>query len=183
MSSLLENKRDTLPKTYLMISKNIKKNFLTNLFLVLLIFLLDRFSKIYVIYLDDKLLGSEIFTSKFLNIFLIWNKGIAFGLFSFHENLLYNFVTFLIIFICIILFFMILSSIDSKRYFLLMVFGGALGNLYDRIYYRAVPDFIDLHIENLHWFVFNIADIFITLGVFMLILLEIFFSKKKNEKT
>ncbi len=166
-----------------MISKNIKKNFLTNLFLVLLIFLLDRFSKIYVIYLDDKLLGSEIFTSKFLNIYLIWNKGIAFGLFSFHENLLYNIVTFLIIFICIILFFMILSSIDSKRYFLLMVFGGALGNLYDRIYYRAVPDFIDLHIENLHWFVFNIADIFITLGVFMLILLEIFFSKKKNEKT
>ena len=166
-----------------MISKNIKKNFLTNLFLVLLIFLLDRFSKIYVIYLDDKLLGSEIFTSKFLNIYLIWNKGIAFGLFSFHENLLYNIVTFLIIFICIILFFMILSSIDSKRYFLLMVFGGALGNLYDRIYYRAVPDFIDLHIENLHWFVFNIADIFITLGVFMLILLEIFFSKKKHEKT
>ena len=77
---------------------------------------------------------------------------------------------------------MILSSIGSKRYFLLMVFGGALGNLYDRIYYRAVPDFIDLHIENLHWFVFNIADIFITLGVFMLILLEIFFSKK-HEKT
>ena len=130
-----------------MISKNIKKNFLINLFLVLLIFLLDRFSKIYVIYLDDKLLGSEIFTSKFLNIYLIWNKGIAFGLFSFHENLLYNFVTFLIIFICIILFFMILSSIGSKRYFLLMVFGGALGNLFDRIYFRAVPDFIDLHIE------------------------------------
>ena len=165
-----------------MISKNIKKNFLTNLFIVLLIFLLDRFSKIYVIYLDDKLIDSKIFTSQFLNIHLIWNKGIAFGLFSFDENHLYNFLTFLIIFICIILFFMILNSADLKRYFLLMVFGGAIGNLYDRIYFRAVPDFIDLHIENLHWFVFNIADIFITLGVFMLILLEIFFNQEKYEK-
>ena len=161
----------------------LNKNFFINSSLILITFLIDRISKIYVINLDKKFLGSEIFSSKFLNINLIWNEGIAFGLFSFDENLLYNFVTFLIIFICIILFFMILSSIGLKRYFLLMVFGGALGNLYDRIYFRAVPDFIDLHIENLHWFVFNIADIFITLGVFMLILLEIFFSKKKHEKT
>ena len=163
--------------------KNLKGKYFLDLFIVSLIFFLDRVSKIIVININGNNFSNEIFSSKFLNIYLIWNKGIAFGLFSFDENFLYNFVTFLIIFICIILFFMILSSIDSKRYFLLMVFGGALGNLYDRIYYRAVPDFIDLHIENLHWFVFNIADIFITLGVFMLILLEIFFSKKKNEKT
>ena len=166
-----------------MIFKFLSKNFYISFSIVALIYFLDRLSKIFVIQLDKNNLGSDIFNSAYLNIVLIWNKGIAFGLFSFDENLLYNFVTFLIIFICIILFFMILSSIDSKRYFLLMVLGGALGNLYDRIYYRAVPDFIDLHIENLHWFVFNIADIFITLGVFMLILLEIFFSKKKHEKT
>ena len=163
--------------------KNFRGKRFLDLFIISLIFFLDRVSKIIVININGNNFSNEIFSSKFLNIHLIWNKGIAFGFLSFDENLFYNFVTFLIIFICIILFFMILSSIGSKRYFLLMVFGGALGNLYDRIYFRAVPDFIDLHIENLHWFVFNIADIFITLGVFMLILLEIFFSKKKNEKT
>tara|TARA_B100001939_G_scaffold174143_1_gene149912 strand:- start:435 stop:935 length:501 start_codon:yes stop_codon:yes gene_type:complete len=163
--------------------KNLKGKYFLDIFIVSLIFFLDRVSKIIVININGNNFSNEIFSSKFLNIYLIWNKGIAFGLFSFDENFLYNFVTFLIIFICIILFFMILSNIGLKRYFLLMVFGGALGNLYDRIYFRAVPDFIDLHIENLHWFVFNIADIFITLGVFMLILLEIFFSKKKHEKT
>ena len=146
--------------------KNLKGKYFLDIFIVSLIFFLDRVSKIIVININGNNFSNEIFSSKFLNIHLIWNKGIA-----------------LIIFICIILFFMILSSIGLKRYFLLMVFGGALGNLYDRIYFRAVPDFIDLHIENLHWFVFNIADIFITLGVFMLILLEIFFSKKKHEKT
>ena len=163
--------------------KNFRGKRFLDLFIISLIFFLDRVSKIIVININGNNFSNEIFSSKFLNIHLIWNKGIAFGFLSFDENLFYNFVTFLIIFICIILFFMILSSIGSKRYFLLMVFGGALGNLYDRIYFRAVPDFIDLHIENLHWFVFNIADIFITLGVFMLILLEIFFSKKKHEKT
>tara|TARA_B100000035_G_scaffold290911_1_gene278396 strand:- start:233 stop:730 length:498 start_codon:yes stop_codon:yes gene_type:complete len=162
--------------------KNFRGKRFLDLFIISLIFFLDRVSKIIVININGNNFSNEIFSSKFLNIHLIWNKGIAFGFLSFDENLFYNFVTFLIIFICIILFFMILSSIGSKRYFLLMVFGGALGNLYDRIYFRAVPDFIDLHIENLHWFVFNIADIFITLGVFMLILLEIFFSKK-HEKT
>ena len=163
--------------------KNFRGKRFLDLFIISLIFFLDRVSKIIVININGNNFSNEIFSSKFLNIHLIWNKGIAFGFLSFDENLFYNFVKFLIIFICIILFFMILSSIGSKRYFLLMVFGGALGNLFDRIYFRAVPDFIDLHIENLHWFVFNIADIFITLGVFMLILLEIFFSKKKNEKT
>jgi len=162
--------------------KNFRGKRFLDLFIISLIFFLDRVSKIIVININGNNFSNEIFSSKFLNIHLIWNKGIAFGFLSFDENLFYNFVTFLIIFICIILLFMILSSIGSKRYFLLMVFGGALGNLYDRIYFRAVPDFIDLHIENLHWFVFNIADIFITLGVFMLILLEIFFSKK-HEKT
>ena len=162
--------------------KNLKRKYFLDIFIVSLIFILDRVSKIIVININGNNFSNEIFSSKFLNIHLIWNKGIAFGLFSFDENLLYNFVTFLIIFICIILFFMILSSIGLKRYFLLMVFGGALGNLYDRIYFRAVPDFMDLHIENLHWFAFNIADIFITLE-FLCLYVRNFFSKKKHEKT
>ena len=165
-----------------MIVKNFGKNFIINLSSVLLIFLLDRISKIYVIYLDKKFLGSEIYSSKFLDINLIWNEGIAFGLFSFSQNYLYNFITLIIIIMIIIILIMIIKNSGLKKYFLLMIFGGALGNLCDRIFFRAVPDFIDFHIENFHWFIFNIADIFITLGVIMLILLEILKTKKNYEK-
>ena len=160
-----------------MIEKNLKNFFL----IVLSIFLFDRFSKIYVIYLDKELLGSEIFSSKFLNISLIWNKGIAFGLFSFSQSNLYNFITLIIVIIIFIILILIKNTKGIERFCLSMVFGGALGNLYDRIVHKAVPDFIDFHIRDLHWFIFNVADIFITLGVIMLILLELLKTKKYNE--
>ena len=147
-------------------------NFYINLSLVILIFLIDRISKIYVINLDKKFLGSEIFSSKFLNIVLVWNEGIAFGLFSFDENYLYNILTIIILLIIFIIFFMMIRSIGIKKYSLLMILGGALGNIYDRIFYRAVPDFIDFHISNFHWFIFNFADIFITIGVIFMIIFE-----------
>ena len=156
-----------------MIISNKGKNYLVNLFIVLSIFLLDRFSKIYVIFLDNKFFGSEIFSSKFLNISLIWNEGIAFGLFSFNEKIFYNLLTFIILVIILIIFFMVLKSYGLKKYSLLIILGGALGNVYDRIFYRAVPDFIDFHIGNFHWFIFNVADIFITLGVIFMIIIEI----------
>ena len=162
-----------------MILKNFNKNFLVNLSLVLSIFLLDRFSKIYVINLDKKFLGSEIFTSKFLNIFLIWNEGIAFGLLSFNETIFYNILTIIILVIVFGILFMAIKSIGIKKYALLIILGGAIGNLFDRIFYKAVPDFIDLHYGNFHWFIFNIADIFITVGVFFLILFEIFDNTKE----
>ena len=155
-----------------MILKNLNKNFLVNLFLVLSIFLFDRISKIYVIHLDKKFFGSEIFSSKFLNIVLVWNEGIAFGLFSFDENYLYNILTIIILLIIIIIFFMMIRNKGIKKYSLLMILGGALGNFYDRIFYGAVPDFIDFHISNFHWFIFNFADIFITIGVIFMIILE-----------
>jgi len=164
-----------------MILKNLNKNFLVNLFLVLSIFLFDRISKIYVIHLDKKFFGSEIFSSKFLNINLIWNKGIAFGLLSFNQETFYNFLTILISFIILIILFLILRTKGIEKYTLLMILGGALGNLYDRILYKAVPDFIDFHIGNLHWFIFNPADIFISIGVICLILDEFFFKNKKND--
>tara|TARA_A100001035_G_C27583672_1_gene408746 strand:- start:27 stop:533 length:507 start_codon:yes stop_codon:yes gene_type:complete len=164
-----------------MIIKNSGKKFIIYLFFVLLIFLLDRISKIYVIYLDKKLLGSEIFTSKFLNISLIWNEGIAFGLFSFDEKNLYNVLTLFIVIIITIIFFMLIKSIGLKKYSLLMILGGALGNVFDRIFYKGVPDFIDFHIGNFHWFIFNFADVFITLGVFFMIFLE-FTDNSKNKK-
>ena len=160
-----------------MIEKNLKKFFL----IVLSIFLFDRFSKIYVIYLDKELFGSEIFSSKFLNISLIWNKGIAFGLFSFSQSNLYNLITLIIVIIIFIIVILIKKTKGIERLCLSMILGGALGNLYDRIVHKAVPDFIDFHIRDLHWFIFNVADIFITLGVIMLILLELLKTKKNNE--
>ena len=155
-----------------MILKNLNKVFFFNLLIVLSIFLIDRLSKIYVIYLDEKLIGSEILSTKFLNINLIWNEGIAFGLFSFTEKTFYNFLTMIILIIILVIFFMTFKSKGLKKYSLLMVLGGALGNVYDRIATKAVPDFIDLHVGNFHWFIFNIADIFITFGVILMIILE-----------
>ena len=164
-----------------MIKSNKGKNYLINIFIVSSIFLLDRFSKIYVIYLNDKLLVSEIFSSKFLNINFIWNRGIAFGLFSFDELKLYNILTILILIIIILVMFMITKCEGLKKYSLLMILGGALGNVFDRIMYKAVPDFIDFHIGNFHWFIFNIADIFITIGVFFMIISEFIDNKKNHE--
>ena len=161
-----------------MILKNLNKNFLVNLLVILSIFLIDRFSKIYVIYLDKKLLESEIFSSKFLNISLIWNEGIAFGLFSFNNKDTYNTLTIFILLIILGIFFLMLKSKGLEKYSLLMILGGALGNVFDRIFANAVPDFIDFHIGNFHWFIFNIADIFITLGVVFMIILELFKNKK-----
>ena len=166
-----------------MILKNFNKNFLINVFLISLIFLLDRISKIYVIYLNQKLLGSEIFSSNYLNISLIWNEGIAFGLFSFSKTIIYDLLTLFISIVILVIFIMLIKSKDLRKYPLLMIFGGAIGNLYDRVFYKAVPDFIDLHVNNFHWFIFNVADIFITVGVIFMILIEIIGNKKKHEKT
>ena len=165
-----------------MILKYLNKSLLINISLTFFIFLLDRISKIYFINLDKKLPGSEIFSSKYLNITLIWNEGIAFGLLSFDQNNLYNLLTLLIIIVIFIIGWMTANSHGLKKYSLIMILGGAIGNLYDRIYFKAVPDFIDFHIGNFHWFIFNFADVFITLGVFFMILLEIIDnSRNKSE--
>ena len=162
-----------------MILKNLNKSFLINLSLIFIIFLFDRISKIYVIYLDNKFLGSEIFTSKYLNFYLIWNEGIAFGLFSFETESLYNFLSIIILLIILFIFFMLKQATGIKKYSLLMILGGALGNFFDRLFYKAVPDFIDFHVGDFHWFIFNVADIFISIGVIFLISLELI-AKKNN---
>ena len=160
--------------------KKINSNFYLNLIIIFVIFILDRLSKLYVIYLDKIHTSSEIFSSKFLNIYLIWNEGIAFGLLSFEKDNLYNILTALIIIIILFLLFLIPRSTGLKKYSLTMIIGGALGNVFDRIYYKAVPDFIDFHVDNFHWFIFNIADIFITIGVFLMILLELIDNNKNK---
>ena len=162
-----------------MILKSLSKNFFNNLIFIILIFTLDRITKIYVIYFSDKLNNSELFLSKYLNISLTWNEGIAFGLFSFNQYYLYNVLTLIIFFVIFVIFIMIIKSEGIKKYALSMIFGGALGNFYDRIIFKAVPDFVDFHIEDFHWFVFNVADIFITLGVIFMILFELFTKNKE----
>jgi len=164
-----------------MITRYLTKNFYINTIIVFLIFILDRFSKIYVVNLDKVNYSTELYESKFLNISLIWNEGIAFGLLSFDESNFYNLVSLLIAIIILVIFFMIINNNNIKKYPLLMIFAGASGNLYDRIIYKAVPDFIDFHIGEFHWFIFNVADIFISLGVFCMILIELIDNNENNE--
>ena len=156
-----------------MILKYLNKNFYINLIFILSIFILDRSSKMYVLYLDNKSNVSELYSSKFLNINLIWNEGIAFGLFSFDRNYLYNILTLVIFLVISVIFFHITKSKGFKKYSLMMIFGGALGNFYDRIFNKSVPDFIDFHVGNFHWFIFNVSDIFISIGIIFMIILEI----------
>ena len=161
----------------------LKKNYYFDILILFLIFIFDRFSKIYVIYLSEKNNYSQIFSSKFLDIHLIWNKGIAFGLLSFSETYFYNLISTIIAIIIFILFLMIIRSKGLKKLLLISILGGAIGNFYDRMVYKAVPDFIDFHINDFHWFIFNIADIFISIGVFFMILYEIIDNNsEKNEK-
>ena len=162
-----------------MIIKNLGKKFFINSFLVILFFLIDRISKIYVIDLDKKFLGSEIFSSKFLNINLIWNEGIAFGLFSFNKENFYDILTGIIFLIILGIIFISIRSKGFQRFSYLMILGGAMGNVFDRVITRAVPDFIDFHIGNFHWFIFNVADIFITIGVIFMIIFELFVNNQK----
>ena len=164
--------------------KYFNKSFVTNFFLILSIFCLDRLSKIYVINFNENNYGSDLYNSKFLNISLIWNEGIAFGLFSFSDKFFYHILTFLIGVVILIILVMLNKSEGLKKYSLLMILGGALGNFYDRILFEAVPDFIDFHFENFHWFIFNVSDIFISSGVILMIILEIISNKKEslNEK-
>ena len=163
-----------------MIFKFLSKNYYISFSIVALIYFLDRLSKIYVIQLDKNNLGSDIFNSAYLDIVLIWNKGIAFGLFSFNESHLYNILSLIISIIVIILIIMSVKNKGFKRYSLLMIVGGALGNLHDRIFFNAVPDFIDLHVGNYHWFIFNVSDIFITFGVICMIILELINNDKND---
>jgi len=163
-----------------MILNFFNKNFYIYLFFVFLIFISDRFSKIYVINESVKNFDNFILKSAYLNIRLIWNDGIAFGLFSFDNKILYNLLSLLILIIILAIIYMIIKGNGFRRFSLTLILGGALGNFYDRVFYKAVPDFIDFHVNNFHWFIFNVADIFISTGVIFMIMIEII--ESKNEK-
>ena len=160
---------------------NLKKILLYSI-LISIVFFLDRISKIYIINLVEVESNLDIYINEYLNLYLIWNKGIAFGIFSSDKNLFYNSITILIFFITTGILIWMIRIKGYTQIFLGLIIGGSLSNLFDRIYYGAVPDFIDFHIKSFHWFVFNVADIFITTGVFCLILIELISNNKnKNE--
>ena len=163
-----------------MIKNNFKNNIIY-IFIFILIFAVDRFSKLYILNLTEINDSLNLYVTPFLNFYLIWNKGIAFGLFSFDQNFTYNFITFLIIVITAIILIIAIKSKNYKGYFFISIFSGSVGNLYDRINYFAVPDFIDFHLNDFHWFIFNVADIFISLGIICLIFAELLNYKKNNE--
>ena len=156
----------------------LNKKFVFYLLIIVVIFSLDRISKLYIINIAETYGNVDIFINNFINIILVWNTGIGFGLFSFEQSNIYNFITLVIILINLLIIYLIVINEGIKNYFLAAILGGSLGNLFDRFYYSAVPDFIDLNYKEFHWFVFNIADIFITIGIICLILEEIILNKK-----
>lgn len=153
-----------------------KQNF-NIFFLILSIFSIDRLTKYWIVNKLDS--GIDISVTSFLSFNLIKNEGIAFGLFSFNQKIYYNSLTILIFIIVMVIFWMIIKSNGLEKIGFSLVFGGAVGNLFDRIFYSSVPDFIDIHFGNFHWFIFNVADIFISLGVIILIILEFLKPKKQ----
>ena len=142
------------------------------------VFFLDRLSKIYLLNLQANGTDIDFYVFPFLNFNLVWNTGICFGLISLEANIFYHILTLIIAAVNIVLIFFLIKSKGIYVYLLALIIGGSLGNLFDRIYYSAVPDFIDFHFGNFHWFIFNVADIFITVGIIGLVFAEL--SKKEK---
>ena len=146
--------------------------------IILAIFFLDRITKIYLINLQTDGTDIDFYIYPFLNFYLVWNTGIGFGLASLEANIYYHILTSVIVIINIGLIFLLIRSKKVYTYLIALIIGGSLGNLFDRIYYYAVPDFIDLHLGNYHWFIFNVADIFITVGIIGLLAVELLKKEK-----
>ena len=149
--------------------------------IILAIFFFDRVTKIYLLNLQEDGTDIDFHITSFLNFYLIWNTGIGFGLASMEANIYYHILTSIIVIVNIGLIFFLIKSKGIYTYLITLIIGGSMGNLFDRIYYYAVPDFIDLHLGNYHWFIFNVADIFITVGIIGLILVELLKKEKVSK--
>ena len=161
-------------------TKFLNKKIFFYFLITLFIFVLDRISKIYVINIAETYGQVDIYINKFLNIILVWNSGIGFGLLSFEKQFLYNLITLIIILVNFVILYLGIKSNNFKGFLFFIILGGSLGNLFDRLYYSAVPDFIDINYNGFHWFIFNVADIFISVGILCLIFVELLFNKKEN---
>jgi signal peptidase II len=164
---------------------NISRNFKNKIFskesvisasLIILVFILDRVTKIAII--NHQANNQSIFVNDYLNFELVWNTGIGFGLLSQNANIYYYLISLVIFIVIIFLIYLIVKADFSEKILFSLILGGAIGNFYDRLIYLAVPDFIDFHINHFHWFTFNIADIFITLGVILIIIKDTMFKQK-----
>jgi len=162
-------------------NKLFSKKIILYFVIVLFIFLADRISKLYILSILENVGNVNININSYINFILVWNSGIGFGLLSFDQSEIYNLITALIVFINLLIVYLIIKSKDIKVYFFLIILGGSLGNLFDRIYYSAVLDFIDISFKDYHWFIFNVADIFISIGIISLIFAELLFYKRKHE--
>ena len=147
--------------------------------IILAAFFFDRTTKMYLINLQASGTDIDFYIFPFLNFYLLWNTGIGFGLVALESSIFYHILTTIIVIINLVLIFFLLKAKGIYVYLIALIIGGSLGNLFDRIYYYAVPDFIDLHLGNFHWFIFNVADIFITVGIIGLMFTELL----KKEKT
>ena len=150
----------------------LKKENVYYLIFILIIFSLDRYSKKIII---DNYSDNKHFINDYINFDLIWNTGIGFGILSTNSDLFYNLITLVILIVIFVLIYFISLSSRADKIIYSIIIGGALGNFFDRIIFKAVPDFIDLHYNNFHWFTFNIADIFITIGILIFIFKEMFY--------
>jgi|TARA_B110000438_G_scaffold270215_1_gene287173 signal peptidase II len=149
--------------------------------IILSIFFFDRISKIYLLNLQANGTDIDFYIFPILNFYLVWNTGIGFGLAAMDANIYYHIFTAIILIINIGLIIFLLKSKGIYAYLIAIIIGGSLGNLFDRMYYYAVPDFIDIHLGNYHWFIFNIADIFITIGIIGLLLFELLKKETANK--
>ena len=146
--------------------------------IIFIVFFIDRETKMYLINLQTTGTDVDFYILPFLNFYLVWNTGIGFGLLSLETNTLYHILTIIITIVNLALIFFLLKAKGIYAYLFALIIGGSLGNLYDRIYYYAVPDFIDIHVGNFHWFIFNVADIFITVGIIGFIFTELLKKEK-----
>ena len=158
----------------------INKKIIIYFLITLFIFTLDRISKIYVINIAETYGKVDIYLNQFINIILVWNTGIGFGLLSFEKQFIYNLITLIIVLVNLVILYLGVKASDFKGLIFFVILGGSLGNLFDRLYYSAVPDFIDLNYNDFHWFIFNVADIFISFGILCLIFVELFYNKKEK---
>ena len=172
---MLENFRKCMSEKQLWFKELI---LMKKIIIILAIFFFDRITKIYLINLQTEGTNIDFYIYPFLNFYLVWNAGLGFGLASMEANVYYHILTSIIVIVNIGLIFFLVKSKAIYSYFIALIIGGSLGNLFDRIYYYAVPDFIDLHLGSYHWFIFNVADIFITAGIIGLILAELLKKEK-----
>lgn len=136
-------------------------------FIVFFTLFLDQVSKRIVVE-NIEILANGLEISKYFNLVYVENRGVSFGMFSEHDKSFYFGILSMLVSVYII-YLLVKSNNQIELLGLSLILGGAIGNGVDRLYYGYVVDFIDLHLNNLHWPAFNFADTFISVGAIVFI--------------